>query len=182
MKKIKEYVFDHAFFYVSAVTDNNDAVLYFAVTIKDETFQPIFKSPSYSPNQPSFQIRLGANTFNDIPGIPEYIVGCLGARTFSYYETCYLGNPGQYKDFGFGLNQAGYQQNNLAGHFSVFDNNSRFCPGASPITEQDMVTLQDFRARTIINTYAVSAPHIKIKDYSGSNLGVYYDQVRTLNI
>ncbi len=181
-KKIRNYLFINAYFFLSVITDMDDTVQCFSVTIRDRTFNPAFKSPDYPINQPSFRIRLGVTKFCDIPGLPEYVVGCLGARTFSYYETRYLGNPGHYKDFGFGLNQAGCQPSNLAGYFKVFDTNSPFCPGTSSIIEQDLGTLKDFRTRAIVNSYAVSAPHMRIKEYAGSNLGVSYDEVRMLNI
>jgi hypothetical protein len=116
---------------------------------------------------------------SDVPGQPEYVSGCLGARTYSYYETRYLGNPGDYEDFGFGFSEAGYLPSNA--DFSELNNTSQFCPGTSNFTGQDLQTLQNLRTQTPFNTYAVSAPGLSIKDYANSNLGVNYDQVRTLN-
>ena len=169
-------------FYLKAVTDINDAVQYFAVTIRDETCKPVFKSPDYPVNETSFQLTLGANTFSDIPGLPEYMAGCLGAHNISYYETRWLGNPGHYKHFGFGFNQAGYLSNNAGAYLSVLANTPHLCPGTSAYTEQDLVALNDFRTKVAFNTYAVSAPFVTIEDYAGSNLGVDYYQVRALNM
>jgi hypothetical protein len=180
-KNIKEYVFVNPHFYLDAVTNSSDAVLYFSVTIRDETFQPIFKSPGYPKNQPSFQITLGVSTFGDIPTLPEYIISFLGAHDFSYYETRYFGNPGHYQYFGFGLNQSGYFSSNAKAYISVFANNALYGERVWAITEQNLAILEDFRTKVAFNTYAVSAPSVVINNYAGFNLGVNYYQVRTLN-
>src|SRR6266536_4948675 len=181
--KTTSYTFVTRFFYLYAVTNVHSAVQYFAVTTRDKAFTPRFQSPSYPLNQTDFHITLGVSTFTDIPGQLEYIAGCLGAHDFSYYETRYLGNAGHYEDFGFGVNIAGYWAKVDASVFSVFRDTSKYCPRApyytSEYTEQDLVALDDFRANVVINTYAVSAPNVRIADYIGSNLGVNYYQVRT---
>ena len=180
-KTIKEYVFVNPHFYLDAVTDTSDAVLYFSVTIRDEKFQPTFKSHGYSKNQPSFQITLGVSTFGNVPTLPEYIISFLGAHDFSYYETRYFGNPGHYQYFGFGLNQSGYFSSNAKAYISVFANNALYGERVWAITEQNLAILEDFRTKVAFNTYAVSAPFVVINDYAGFNLGVNYYQVRTLN-
>jgi hypothetical protein len=155
-------------------------VQYFAITVQDGTFKPVFNSPGYPANRPSFQIKLGASTFNDIPGLPNYLFGWVGAHHFSYYETRYFGNPGHYEEFGFGLNEAGYLPNNTEVYLSVLLQNPQHRLEISENIEQDLAPVQDLRTKVIFNTYAVSAPFVAIKDYAASNLGVSYYQVRTL--
>jgi len=181
-KSAREYIFVNPYCYVKAATDTDDTVLYFAITIRDKTFNPVFKSPDYPVNDTSFHVTLGVSTFSDVPGSPEYIVGRLGAHDFSYYETRYLGNPGHYQNFGFGLNQAGYLPNNAGQYLSVLTNNPHYDHWSA--TEQDLKTLEaliDLRTKLAFNTYAISAPSVAIKDFADANLGVNYYQVRTLN-
>ena len=178
-KKTKEYVFVTSSFYLDAVTNTNDMVQCFSLTIRDKTFNPVFKSPDYPVNKTSFQITLGVSTLSDVPGSPEYLVGRLGAHDYSYYETRYLGNPGLYECFGFGLNQAGYLPENAGLYLSVLANNPRYDHRSVP--KQVLTSLGDLRTRIAFNTYAVSALGVAIQDFAGTNLGVNYYQVRTLN-
>lgn len=178
--KTKEYIFVNTYFYLDAVTDTNDEVLYFAVTIRDATFNPVFKSPGYRENQPIFQITLGISTFNDVDGLPKYIDTSVGAHYFSYYETRFYGNPGDYEEFGFGLNEAGYIPNIAETYIPILDKIQDHV-GNSGYSENDLETLKDFRTKISFNTYAVSAPGVSLEDYNLANLGVDYYQVRTLN-
>lgn len=182
-----EYVFVGTYFYLDAVVDSNGEVLYFAVTTRNKAFHPVFKSPGYPANRPSFQMTLGVTTFAEVSQVnnvtSDYLAGCVGAHSFSYYEMDYLGRPGAYEYFGFGLNEAGYS--NTAESVSVFLNNPNLCTGVSASAGDDVAhvqqtVVQQFRAAEPINTYAVSAG-VMISDYvTGSNLGVDPDQVRLL--
>lgn len=184
-----EYVFVGTYYYLDAVTDQNGMVLYFAVTTRSKTFNPVFKSPGYPQNVPNFKLTLGVTTFSTLPGTDingttQYLAGCEGARSFAYMEMDYLGNPGDYESFGFGVNSAGFYDTKI--DTSIFSSNQNYCSGISTLnggdTQQAQQALQSFRSQEIINTYAVSAPAVTISDYIvNGNLGVNPDQVRTLN-
>jgi hypothetical protein len=176
---IREYIFVNPYCYIKSVIDEDNSVIYYAITIKDQTFNPVFKSPDYPINETSFKITLGVSTFSDVSGLPEYLVGSLGARNFSYYETRYLGNPGHYQGFGFGLNQAGYLPNNSGSYLQVLANIPPYDRWSN--TEQSLEILRDLRAKVVFNTYAVSAPSRSIQDFAVYELGVNFDQVRILN-
>lgn len=169
--KYKEYVFINTYFYLDAVTDMNDAVQMFAITIRDKTFNPVFKSPVVYPfNQPSFQITLGLSKLSDLPA--DYTSCSVGSDRFAYYETLYLGERGGNEDFGFGINQAGYLPSNA---FSVlFD----MCGSLNPYTP-DLQTLKQLRTQIPFNTYAVAVGDLdlSIKKYTNYDLGVNFDQV-----
>ena len=81
---------------------------YFALTVRDPTFNPVFKSPDYPINDTSFRVTLGVSTFSAVPEQPDYIGGCLGVNYIEYYETRYLGRPGGYEEYAFGVNEAGW--------------------------------------------------------------------------
>lgn len=189
--KEKEYVFVNTDFYLDAVTDMNDTVLYFAVTTRDESFHPTFKRPA--------SITLGVSRFIDIKSEPNYVVGCqFTGPKFSYYETHNYGWAGDYLDFGFGVNPAGYYNNNTAsdaffGDLSGLEQNG-YClgigpntgtvpPGAgpTPLPVSELNAMENnLRSNTVINTYAVSTGTIKDLNAS-SYLGVDYEQVSQLS-
>jgi hypothetical protein len=184
----KEYIFVNTDFYLDAVTDTNDSVLYYAVTVRNDSFHPVFKGPS--------PITLGVSKFTDITGEPNFVVACSfeGAK-FSYYETHYYGYSGDYQDYGFGVNPAGDIHSGPQFLEDLLGlEQSGYCPGVGPVpgatippgagppplpTQQVNALKNDIRSNTVINTYAVSTE--TIKDLNGSSyLGVDYDQVRQL--
>jgi len=186
VKKRKEYVFINTYFYLVLITDMNDEVRCFTVTIKNKAFKPIFKSPGYPKNRPSYKIKLGASTFSEIPHQPDQIRSHQMAHYgHSYYETFYFGRPGYYLHFAFGINDAGYHPKDYTSWYTVFhasydigwhhilkDN-----PVTGPITNETLKKLQAFRSTAAFNTYAVSNDNISIRDIFGKNLGVSYEQV-----
>lgn len=173
----KEHIFANKYFYLNVVTDVNDVVKCFVVTVKDKTFKPTFKSPGYPLNNPSFQIKLGVSTFSDLPSKPNYLRSWLGAHYgFSYYETYYFGRPGGYQEFGFGLNCAGYQPKDLLKYRSVFSK----AYNTTSYSDQVFADLQNFRSEEYFNTYSISSSRTSIKDCFDISLGVDYNQVQAL--
>ncbi len=172
--KIKEYIFVSKYFYLDVITDTNDTVQYFAVTIRDKDFNPTFTIPTVSQTTATSyaQITLGISTFKDISGadnLPMSISGCVGAHDVYYHEIYYFGLPGKYQQFGFGLNEAGYLANKYEDYIpSLVKINLCLSPtGERPaFTGQDLENLQPMRTKTIFNTYAVSAPTVSIEDYN----------------
>ena len=172
MRKFIEYVFVDEYFYLDAIADADGKVLYFAVTIRDKSFNPTFKNQV-------FQVTLGISKYSDIPGRPRSAQGCYGANWFAYYETKYFGRSGAYEDFGFGLNSAGYSTMSSPRAYSGLLSTTHNCHGT--LSDQEIESVKDLSADEVFNTYAVSAPVIQITDYAHIILGVNYDQVRILN-
>jgi hypothetical protein len=195
-KGIIEYIFVNTYFYLDVIAANDantiathtsttaNRVLYFAVTIRDLTFHPTFKSPGYPLNRPSFQVTLGTSTFETIQPISAFMgVGtqintlaiCVGANWFSYYEMYYLGRSGEYRQFGVGLNDQGLKDTHYDGSLKRYVpllnqyNFAQSCPTSATqkptYTEQQLRNLESMRKNVIINTYAESAPDIDIKEY-----------------
>ena len=172
MRKFIEYVFVDKYFYLAAITDANGKVLYFALTIRDKSFNPTFKNQV-------FQVQIGISKYSDIPGRPRSAQGCFGANWFAYYETKYFGRPGAYQDFGFGFNTAGYYAASSVEAYRGLLSTTHNCNGT--LSDQEIESVKDLSADEVFNTYAVSAPGIQITDYAHIILGVNYDQVRILN-
>ncbi len=172
-KNIKEYVFIHNYFYLVLITDMNDEVRCFAITIKNKAFKPTFKSPGYPTSRPSYKIKLGVSTFSEIPGDPEHISSYLMAHYgHSYYETFYFGRPGYYLHYAFGINDTGYEPKDLPRWRSVFS--TRYDTDSIP------EELEVFRSTATFNTYAVSNDSMSFRDIFPGSLGASYEQVRRL--
>ena len=78
MRKFVEYVFVDEYFYLDVIADAEGKVLYFAVTIRDKSFNPTFKNQI-------FQVKLGISKYSDIPG-----GGTLCARLLRSKLVCVL--------------------------------------------------------------------------------------------
>jgi hypothetical protein len=169
-----EYLFANNSFYVQAITNRDDSVAAFFVTTRKGIFHPILILGPYSLNQKSVLAQLGKTRFISLDEKfgcgPSSVFYTIGARRFSYYETWYFGNPGNYQTFIFGFNDAGY------GDF--------FCPGL-PIVKQGDISAGDpdviqFRRRTIMNTYGVTAPLAPDDILNTFWVGADLDRVRVL--
>lgn len=176
-KKRKRYLFINTYFYLVLITDMDDEVRSFALTVKNKAFQPIFKSPGYPQSNPSFKIKLGVSTFSEIPNRPEHIDSRLMAHYgHSYYETFYFGRPGYYQHYAFGINDAGYHPKDYSNWIEVFSN----WYDLDSISDETLKNLRDFRSTAAFNTYAVSNDDMSMKDIFDKTLGVSYEQVRKL--
>lgn len=181
----KDYVFVNKLFYVDATTDLNDKVIYYAVTTRDKNFNPKFKSPIFTVNGDQIVVKLGKTKFSEINSIPINEDGCMGAHNWFYYESHYIGNPGNYQTFAFGLNMAGYGVEPTKN--DVSDLNS-MCSWGKNVKKLEIdetpnimsVTVSEFRKNNVINTYLVTEP---LGDFTPNSLGigVDYNQVRILN-
>lgn len=177
VKKRKKYVFINTYFYLVLITDMYDEVRCFALTIKNKAFKPTFKSPGYPRSGPSYKIKLGASTFNEIPHQPMHINSHLMAHYgHSYYETFYFGRPGDYLNYAFGINDAGYHPKDPSNWITVFSE----WYDLDTIPDETLKKLQAFRSTAVFNTYAVSNDDMSIRDIFERNLGVSYEQVHKL--
>ena len=172
-RKFIEYVFVDTYFYLDVIVDPEGKVLYFALTTRDQAFNPVFKNQA-------FQVTLGISKYSDIPGEARAAQGCYGANWFAYYETKYFGRQGAYQEFGFGFNTAGYSDtaSSVRAYHGLLSTTHN-CHGT--LNKQEMEAVRKFSADEVFNTYAVSAPGIRITDYAHIILGVNSDQVRVLN-
>jgi len=86
-------------YYLQIVTDADDLVVFFAVTLRDRTFK--YKVPYIST-----KFILGEVTYSDF-GEPEETYFNVGSKTAEYREKHYYGNPGYYMDFWPAFNDSG---------------------------------------------------------------------------
>jgi hypothetical protein len=174
-KRLREYVFIDKSFYVNALTElTTDKVVFLAITSRKAGFNPVFSSPGYPESRPSFKVALGKDVFlKPLPdNEPSWIAGCVGANWFGYYETYYLGRPGGYQYFGFGMNQQGYLAKS---DFSLLSN-AGVCGDiskkGSTISAYSLNLISRWRASAVINTYAISIEPIEELMTEINRLGV----------
>ncbi len=139
----KEYIFIDKHFYTQAITDKNDKVLGFFITLKDKNFNPQIKNQV-------FQITLGKSTLYDIAKNyqPEKCLGFLGNTARSYYfEEYYFGRIGKYLKYVFGYNDAGFydEKNDLSFLIGKTKNTNNLCKNLKNKNTKNI----------IINTYGV---------------------------
>lgn len=181
----KDYVFVNKFFYLDATTDLNDKVLYYAVTTRDDAFNPTFKSPMFNENGDQLTVTLGKTRFDEITDYPTIMDGCLGAHDWFYYESYYLGNPGKYQTYAFGINMAGDSSEINAERIALIDddicswrNDKPKEPDGHPTSQPEVIT--DFRKNSVVNTYLVTEPSGEFFPHR-LGIGVDYYQVRILD-
>lgn len=109
-----EHIYPHRWFFVQALTDNQDRVAFYSVTSRNTDFRPAIWPTSTSlrsvPVIP--HPALGDFTFEDaFPDHgPDGIAALFnGATATSFYdESYYVGNPGHYLTFLVAMNDAGH--------------------------------------------------------------------------
>lgn len=172
-KAQKEYIFVNEFYYVQTITDSNDKVLAYTVTVRDKDFNP---TPTFN-RLTGTNITLGKTSLKQIrlsSGMsPMSCVGFLFASNPPfYYEKYYYGRPGHYQTYLFGIANSGYININYQGNdFSVLMKANK-----ESIINCDMVS-DKFRQNAIINSYSVVS---KSADNLIFGFGPEYTQVWNL--
>jgi hypothetical protein len=167
-------------FYVQVLTDIDNSVLGFAVTTRSNRFRPKLVSPGSLWHEPGwlrrrlrldgrltpiFKVRLSKTRFREL-GQPMKLSGGMGAHTFSYWEAHWLGNPGNYQYYVFGVNDAGAKAFDSASVLFPPESNWEVHWRDDAGTDFHAVShLASFRRAAVINTYAVIGPTMTIDDY-----------------
>lgn len=109
-----ELIYPHKWFFVQALTNPEDVVVFYSVTSRDEKFQPPIWPSSTSPqNVPAIpHHELGSMTFCET--FPDVSVGGVaaffsGATAPSFFVEVYYGaSPGYYLTYVVAINDAGF--------------------------------------------------------------------------
>lgn len=201
-KKLKEFIFVDEAFFIQTITDNNDKVLAYSVTIRKEDFYP---------KVPMRQLWLGKSTFVDVKkvfdldykntGGPDWIISGIGFHDYFYSEGYYLGNPGGYQTLGLSMSMVGaldedgvdltdipgsYISPNVG--FSFSEEIDYQVSHMSSDKYPDEVRKFLNNNKNIINTYTIFGPMVSTGDIIGIRespitylLGPDQNQVRLLN-
>jgi hypothetical protein len=170
---LKEYIFVHKLFYVQAIVNKSGKVIGYSVTTRDKNFNPRFSF---------FDIYLGESTFQDIAKEfggsrkPDWLISYLGAHDLFYTEGYYMGNPGGYQSFFFGMSMADYsneKQYSVIPDYQTKDLSLNF----GSLGEEDLPQdIQTFLAENVntINTYSILSPFVSIEDIASIRDGDIY--------
>lgn len=185
-EQVKEYIFGNQYYYVQALVNESNKVVAYGVTTRQANFNPTFSiledAYSANPDDPSNlekatpwlkRIRLGITRFSDLNDTPENIVAILGARRFYYHEEYYFGNPGNYQFYFFAANDSAHLETGDP-DFDVF--NEKHIDPKNP-------SVQEFRSKSIINTFYITAP---MEGFTNPGIRKYLvgpdlDQVRVIS-
>ncbi len=103
---IREYIYADQDYFVKALTNDKDKVISYAVTSREEDFNPEFSQTDL------FKVILNKTTFSEWLSLGNQILSCyhfLGAHDPLYYfEEAYFGNPGNYLSYVVGINNSGF--------------------------------------------------------------------------
>ena len=137
-------------YWVQSIEDSDGSVILMSVTAFKKDFRPTFVIPSNN-----MKITLNKTTLADLDSVPNLSSGIsdyfLSAATANsrFYDSYYLGNPGNYQTIWVGINDAG-----------TWDRIDAM-PGMEAFrgeTSSARRRFSLFRSRTRINTFAVSGP------------------------
>ncbi|WP_275369380.1 ETEC_3214 domain-containing protein [Xenorhabdus bovienii] len=137
---IHEYIYSFKKFYLQVVYDNNNTVIFYAVTSKDKDFHP---------NVPYLNVRLG-ELFTHYGQNYQFLYSGFSSKFYEYMECHYLGNPDNYRNFYLSYNPAGVDYQPLQ-PLPDFTNDKR-----SPPKTEDIIR---FRNNNAPNTFAVGDIH-----------------------
>jgi hypothetical protein len=165
---------------VQTISAADGTVLVLAVTVTDVRLKPRFWL-GLPGSWPTEEVVLGHTKFGDLTITPQIRTSFRGARRFSYRETYYLGNPGGYQTYVLLHVDAGA---GIVGGFEWL-----FGPDGFEIDQGSLMEplstdpeIERFRADTVINTFAVTSPHLSEEDLKGLQLGADRDVVRLLPV
>lgn len=196
--EVIEYVFVSPLFYVEAAVNLDKIIIFYSVTTRKSGFNPRYEfGPWHADMDKPLVVELGKTTYSELNkmfrGNPVYAAYTSGVNWFYYFESYYVGRPGNYQSYIFSTNQAGFYRSGswddedalsdwplLTPSHNIIDNRGLYSDKA--ISEKDWIK---HRENAIINTYTVTVPYYGIeniledleKEYFGPNL----EQVRLVN-
>lgn len=161
-----EHIFVRDSCYVQAITDSNDRVLFFAVTVRNAEFRPRFETLGVD-NGFTAPVQLGVTRFYEW-GRPDQLNGWFGASWALYVETLHL----PHSDNFVGVHMASSD----AGHFFQTLGDAPFMAEEYPSPLNEAMLANDlgsaallwYRRGTIANTYGES-----VSDFAVTSL--FYD-------
>lgn len=167
---LKSTVWVHPDAYILALSDSDDKVLLFSITVRNRWYRPkLFRGHIISIQGETLQIKLGKTCFAELPDSPDGIQADVGAHTAHYDEAFWFGNPGHYQYFVYSANLAGHPGEGWVGllneQLGPYGGGIRLGRFASGQPADDMgldaflssEAVQEMRKRMRINTLTLSA-------------------------
>lgn len=195
-KTFRQHFFVAPEFYVQAVCDETETVLAYSVTTRSKRFRPTFEFPP----KPSWRGRrkykreagkdfeffheatLGQTKFASLGSswTPQIKASC-GARSYSYTEAFYYGNPGYYQHYAFTASSA--VRGDVGSIADLSQALGRQWVGGFDGHEGDRLAASDlvarFRSETTITTFTVIGVGLNPTDFP-TTFGPHGDEVRVV--
>lgn len=192
------------FFYAQTVANRDGTVLGFSITTRTKRFAPRLAVPRPVPTRswllsrltygrrrlPALaHVRLGRTKFSEVVltgwGVPS-VRSVIGARTYSYSEAWYFGNPGHYSNYVCTASIAspvgGYPAH--LEHLDWPENRDDSDEGYRPTGEDEDPALAPWieavRERAVVTTWTVIQFPLSAVSWPPENFGPHGDEVRTL--
>jgi hypothetical protein len=166
---VTELIYRTRHAWVQVLTDRDDAVVRFSITVTDPRFR--FKTRDLTHHH--LDVKLGRSRFADVRVAFGDTKGCslrVGAHNYEYSEAYYFGNPGNYQHYVLSNNDIG------AGIFDASAGGGpQWCQEGVlrfkdptrpelPVFDPKAAYAAKFRANTTINTLTVLGPWRKLAD------------------
>ena len=202
-RRFTESIFIDRDYYVQTISDDDETVLAFSVTVRHPRFRPVFELPpkvgwreqrrwrkrTGEEFRPLFRVRLGRTRFSELDrGDPDEQTGhhfkaSIGARSFRYSEDHYHGNPGYYQTYVFTASSVSGLSDgitNLSGAMQEAGGEEWPDPDRSDQPDWDQMPKgQSFRRQAAVTTYTVLSLGLSVENYPAT-FGPHGDEVRTL--
>jgi hypothetical protein len=198
-----ESIFIDRDYYVQTISDDDETVLAFSVTVRHPRFRPVFELPpkvgwrerwrrrkrTGEKFRPLFRVRLGRTRFSELDRedpdkqTGHHFEASIGARSFRYSEDHYYGNPGYYQTYIFTASSVSGVPDgiaNLSGAIQEAGGEEWPDPGRSDQPDWDqMPKAQLFRRQAAVTTFTVLSLGLSVENYPAT-FGPHGDEVRTL--
>lgn len=161
--KFTEYVYSFKNFYLQMVSDDNNIIIFYAVTIKNEKFKPLI---------PYINAKIGSITFDKATDGVKYkiLYNNLSSKYYEYGESFYLGFPSNYKKIYIAYNPAGvdFTKNTTSMNINDLENQEK---------------IQYMRLHTLPNTYAIGSGLAEEESIiNNDNLHIGIDYFTAINL
>lgn len=160
--KCTECIYSFKNFYLQLVSNENNIIIFYAITVKDKRFQPTI---------PYLNAKIGKVTFEEATDGASYqtLYNNVSSKFYEYGESTYLGNPSNYKKIYLAYNPSG------------IDFNGNTFMSIDELEDKDKI--KDMRSKSLPNTYAVGSSAYEENSIINSenlHIGVDYFTARDL--
>lgn len=154
--ELSEYIYKRHGYWVQAVVDKNQTVIFYTVTVCDDTFKP--KLPYNPVGEP---VILGKTNLSEVTveETKKYYFIRGATRPSHIIESASFGNPSNYQSVVWGLNETCMLDNYL----SAEDRNYLLDEQSGNSGSEYKEKLSELRKRTRIDTFGMTATFIEIE-------------------
>lgn len=178
---LREDTFRRRDYWVQVVSRRDGTVTLYAVTSCDDNFRPEFRIPGFSGGTVRVVLRQSpmAGVIPSRDAVSTRANYFTGNTSNSYfYDEWYGGNPSDYKEYAWGVNDACAGEDGLKRTYKQAGYPTLRAFPYRGLSENGGPSVVRFRRRAIINTYAETPPRVSLK-YSHRSFQTGVDRILT---